>query len=178
VASGVESEIKLAVGSAAEARDLLSGLGASLARPRHLEDNLLLDDAARTLSARGLVLRLRRAEAAALLTYKAPRREVEGVKSRTEIEFAVSDADGCLALLEGLGFRPTFRYQKYRETYRWGGTEIVIDETPVGTFLEIEGEIEAIHQAARALGRGPEDYLRDSYVSLFFARGGRGDMVF
>jgi adenylate cyclase, class 2 len=178
VASGVESEVKLAVGSPEEARALLERAGATRVRPRHFEDNLLLDDAARTLAARGLVLRLRRTETAALLTYKGPRREVDGVKARTEIEFGVSDGDGCLALLDGLGFRPTFRYQKYRETYRWHDVEIVIDETPVGTFLEIEGEVDVIHQAARALGRGPGDYLLESYVSLFFARGGRGDMVF
>jgi adenylate cyclase, class 2 len=178
VAAAVESEIKLSVASAEEAQALLVRLGASRVRPRHLEDNLLLDDAARTLAARGLVLRVRRTDAAAVLTYKGPRREVDGVKSRTETELEVSDADACLALFEGLGFRPSFRYQKYRETYRWREVEIVIDETPVGTFLEIEGEVADIHQAARALGRGPQDYILESYAALFFARGGRGDMVF
>jgi adenylate cyclase class 2 len=55
---------------------------------------------------------------------------------------------------------------------------VVLDETPVGTYLEIEGPLETIHRAARALGRGPEDYLTDSYAALFFAAGGAGDMVF
>jgi adenylate cyclase class 2 len=82
------------------------------------------------------------------------------------------------ALLGRLGFQPVFRYQKYRETYRWGQVEIVVDETPVGTFLEIEGPIAAIHETARALGFGPERYLAESYPSLFFARGGQGHMVF
>jgi hypothetical protein len=56
--------------------------------------------------------------------------------------------------------------------------EIVVDETPIGTFLEIEGPVAAIHEAARALGRGPADYVGASYVALFAAAGGTGDMVF
>jgi adenylate cyclase class 2 len=174
----VESEVKLEVAGAEAAREKLRGLGAALARPRHLEDNLLLADAPRSLAARGLVLRLRRTEAGAVVTYKGPRREDDGVKSRTEIETAVADADAAQALLEGLGFRPVFRYQKYRETYRWRGVEIVVDETPVGTFLEVEGAVASIHEAAGALGFAPADYVLESYASLFFARGGRGDMVF
>ena len=54
----------------------------------------------------------------------------------------------------------------------------MIDETPIGTFLEIEGPVSAIHEAARALGRGPADYIADSYAALFFASGGTGDMIF
>jgi hypothetical protein len=56
--------------------------------------------------------------------------------------------------------------------------EVVVDETPIGAFLEIEGEVEAIHAAAAALGFGPADYIRDSYAALFAASGGTGDMLF
>jgi adenylate cyclase class 2 len=178
VTAPVESEIKLEMTGPEAARQRVRGLGATLTRPRHFEDNLILDDAARSLAARGLVLRLRRTDAGAVLTYKGPRHDAGGVKSRPEIETGVSSADAAQALLEGLGFRPVFRYQKYRETYRWGGVEIVVDETPLGTFLEIEGPVAEIHDAARALGHAPADYVLDSYASLFFARGGQGDMVF
>ena len=68
-------------------------------------------------------------------------------------------ADAAQAILARLGFRAVFRYQKYRETYHWQDVEIVVDETPIGTFLEIEGRPEAIHAAAAALGRRPEDYI-------------------
>ena len=54
----------------------------------------------------------------------------------------------------------------------------MIDETPIGTYLEIEGPVDVIHEAARALGRGPADYIGDSYAALFLASGGIGDMVF
>ena len=81
-------------------------------------------------------------------------------------------------ILGAVGFHPTFRYQKYRETWVSEGAEIVIDETPVGTFLEIEGTPAAIHRTAAALGYARGDYITDSYVGLFLAAGGRGDMVF
>jgi adenylate cyclase class 2 len=174
----VESEIKLRVGRPDEARALLARLGADKVRDRHLEDNVLFDDAASTLAAAGCLLRVRRTEAGGVLTYKGPRRDREGVKSRREVETTVGDADALQAIVEALGFRPAFRYQKYRAVYRWRDVEIVVDETPIGCFLEIEGALPGIHAAAAALGYAPADYIRDSYVALFAAAGGRGDMVF
>lgn len=174
----VEIEIKLRVAGPEAAREALARLGARLLRPRHFEDNLLLDDAAGSLRAAGSVLRLRRTEAGGTLTFKGARRVEQGLKSREEIETSVGDADALQAVLERLSLRPVFRYQKYREAYAWGGQEIVVDETPMGTFLEIEGDAEGIHAAAAALGYGREAYVTESYVALFFAGGGTGDMVF
>ena len=159
-------------------RGALAGMGAAMARARHLEDNALFDDRRRSLRASGFVLRLRRNDQGAILTVKGPKREVQGVKSRPEIEVGVSDAERAEDLLGLLGYERVFRYQKYREVWHWRDVEIVLDETPVGPFLEIEGPIDTIHAAARALGRGPGDYIRESYVALFIAAGGEGDMVF
>ena len=162
------------------ARQALARIQASLERPRHFEDNVLLDDAGRALSSSGRALRVRRTDAGAVLTFKGPRRDKEGVKSREEIEASLpaAEADALLAVLRNIGFRPAFRYQKYREVYRYGEVEITVDETPIGTFLEIEGELPAIHAAAAALGFGPADYVTEGYPSLFAASGGQGDMVF
>jgi hypothetical protein len=44
---------------------------------------------------------------------------------------------------------------------------IAIDETPVGTFVEIEGGEARIHETASALGRTHDDYITDSYRMLF-----------
>ena len=175
-----ETEIKLRMPGPGPARDAVTRLGAALARPRHLEDNLLLDDDRSTLVESGRTLRLRRTPEAAVLTFKGPRRDRDGVRSRPEVEVEVkpSEADALEAILRAVGFVPVFRYQKYRETYRLGDLEIVVDETPIGTFLEIEGPPERIHAAAAALGKGPGDYITDSYAGLFFASGGKGDMVF
>jgi adenylate cyclase class 2 len=175
-----ETEIKLRMSGPGPAREAVARLGANLVRPRHFEDNVLLDDERSTLVASGRTLRLRRTEDGATLTFKGPRAQREGVRSRPEIEveMAAADSDALEAILRGAGFRPVFRYQKYRETYSLGGVEIVVDETPIGTFLEIEGPPVEIHAAAAALGMGPRDYIADSYAALFFASGGKGDMVF
>jgi len=175
----IESEIKLAMEGPDSARAAVRALGAEPSRPRHFEDNVLYDDARRSLLASGRVLRLRRAEGRAIVTAKGPRLErADGVKSRPESEVEVADADAFEQVLHALGFQKVFRYQKHRQAWRWRDVEIVVDETPIGTFLEIEGPVGTIHEAARALGRGPADYVSESYPSLFARAGGTGDMVF
>ena len=174
----VESEIKLRVAGPDEARAALERLGAARVRERELEDNLLLDGPGPALLSAGKLLRLRRSGERVVLTYKGPRRVEQGIRSRVEVETALGDFEAARTIFEALGLRPVFRYQKYRETYAWKDVEIVVDETPIGTFLEIEGPLEGIHAAAAALGYGRDDYLTESYASLFFAAGGTGDMVF
>lgn len=178
MAEKVESEVKVRVASAEAARSLLAGAGARLLRERHFEDNLLLDDADGSLAAGGCILRIRRTPDAAELTFKAPREGDDGLKHRHEIETRVSDPGAAEALLAALGYRPVFRYQKYRAVFGLGEVEVVLDETPVGTFLELEGTPGAVQARARDLGFGPEALIADSYVGLFRASGGTGDMVF
>ena len=177
-ASAFENEIKLRVEGPDAARQALGAMGATMARPRHFEDNVLFDDRRRSLRSAGKVLRLRRNDQGAFMTVKGPKQELQGVKARPEEEFGIEDFERGRSALRLLGYEAVFRYQKFREVWHWKDVEIVIDETPVGTFLEVEGPLATIHAAAKALGRSPEDYLRDSYVSLFIAAGGQGDMVF
>jgi adenylate cyclase class 2 len=173
-----ETEVKLRVPSAQAARELLRRSGASLVRERHFEDNVLFDDRAGSLRGSGTVLRLRTTPHVAVLTFKGPREIEGGVKSREERESAVEAPEQVRAILGNLGYRPLFRYQKYRETWSHRGQEIEVDETPIGAFLEIEGDTAGIHAVAAELGFSPSDYLTESYAGLFFAGGGQGDMVF
>jgi adenylate cyclase class 2 len=175
----VESEIKLRMDDPEAARRALAALGAVRTHARHFEDNTLFDRGRESLLRSGRTLRVRRAAGRALVTYKGPREDrADGLKHRPEIEVEVADADAFEALLAALGYRKSFRYQKYRETYAWGGVEIMVDEMPIGSYLEIEGPPESIHAAARALGFGPGDYIVESYTSLFAAAGRHGDVVF
>ena len=173
-----ETEVKLRVEDLARARAALRAVGARLARERHFEDNVLYDDAAGSLRSQGSVLRLRRVGGSGLLTFKGPREIAAGLKSREERETGVGDPDVLHAILVRLGFQPVFRYQKYRESWSHRGQAIEVDETPIGAFLEIEGDREGIEAVAAELGYQPRDYVGESYVGLFFAQGGRGDMVF
>jgi adenylate cyclase, class 2 len=174
----IETEVKLRLADPAPVRSALARLGAERKRERHFEDNVLFDDATGALRASSSLLRLRTTEAGGTLTFKGPRSVREGLKSRLELESAVAAPAMVCAILEALGFRARFRYQKFREVWTLLGQEVVVDETPIGTFLEIEGEAAGIHEVARALGFSPADYVSDSYVSLFVSGGGKGDMVF
>src|SRR4029077_17540420 len=89
------------------------------------------------------------------------------MKVRDEYESTVGDGDVMLHILEELGFRVSFRYEKYREEYTAGDVTVAIDETPVGTFVEIEGSETGILTLSAALGRSPADFVLESYRGLF-----------
>lgn len=171
----VEREIKLRFESAAAARAALLGAGAAARRPRQLQDDRLLDWDDGRLRARGCTLRVRDQPGAAALTFKGPPQRA-AMKVREELETVVGDAALLIRLLERLDLRVWFRYQKYREEYELPGVVATIDETPIGTFVELEGDEQRITELAAALGRAPRDYIVDSYYSLFArARAGRAD---
>lgn len=166
----VEREIKLEWPSVADARAAVAALGAAPVAPRRLQDDVLLDTPELALRAERCALRVRRDGDVARLTFKG-RPHADSMKVREELETGVGDADIVFTLLERLGFTPVFRYQKYREEFRLDGVTIAIDETPVGVFVELESpDGIAIDALAVRLGRGPADYVTDSYYGLFAAR--------
>jgi adenylate cyclase class 2 len=102
----------------------------------------------------------------AYLTFKGPV-QPSTAKLREEIEATVGDGLVVIRILEALGFRIWFRYEKYREEFALEEVIVAVDETPVGTFVELEGTERGIVAAAEALGRGPDDFVLDSYRGLF-----------
>lgn len=175
----IEREIKLAFASVEEARAALRAAGAEMKTPRRLQDDVLYDTAQGLLLAKRSALRLRRDGDRAIVTFKGP--PADGpMKMREEIETGVDSGDAVTAMLDALGFTPCFRYQKYREEYRAQGVVAAIDDTPAGVFVEIEGDERGILDLAARVGRGPKDFLVDSYYALWVkARGERaGDMIF
>jgi adenylate cyclase class 2 len=89
------------------------------------------------------------------------------MKVRDEYETVIGDGEVVQRVLEELGLHVWFRYEKYREEYAAEDVTIAIDETPVGTFVEIEGGEQGILAIATALGRSPDDFVLDSYRGLF-----------
>ena len=153
----LEREIKLRFASADEAREriLSPGVGATPLRGRRLQEDSLLDTADDRVYQRRSVLRVRTEGGKSLLTFKGPVQP--GVmKLREELETVVADGDTLLTILHELGLRVWFRYEKYREEFAAEDVVIAIDETPVGTFVEIEGGEEHIHRTAAALGQDRE----------------------
>ena len=166
MAAIMEREIKLVFQTPEEARHAILATGATPLRGRRLQEDCLLDTKDDQLYGRRCVLRVRLECGKALLTFKGPVRTSD-MKVREELETIVADGLLLLRVLEELGYRVWFRYQKYREEFAHEDVTVAIDETPVGTFVEIEGSEQGIHQMATALARTPSDYLLDSYRGLF-----------
>jgi adenylate cyclase, class 2 len=178
----IEREIKLPFASPEEAHAALLDLGATRLRDRRLQEDCLLDTRDLTLQRQGQALRLRHEAGTSRMTFKGPVQSA-AMKVRDEIETTVGDGALALQLFEQLGFHPGFRSEKYREEYSLTGCIVAVDETPVGTFIEIEGSEDAIAAVAAALGRGPADYVLASYRALYVdacrQRGvAAGDMLF
>jgi adenylate cyclase class 2 len=178
-----EVEIKLPFDSPAEAIEKLELLGAELVRERTFEDNLLFEREQDPLHRSNKLLRLRREGGRALLTFKSAPPGVHAYKVRLEDESVVDDPEAMERILEGLGFRPAYRYQKYRALYQLDDLEICLDETPVGCFLELEGAPTSIDRTALELGFTPDRYILSSYRDLHHRHAKRlgvtpGDMVF
>ena len=175
------------------------------------EMNVIFDTPEGGLAKHGQLLRIRtekpqgekgkKGAPRVVLTFKSPPEELaigeaapveqnRRYKVRQEIEVELTDAAGLQKIFEGLGLRGWFRYEKYRTTYRlpgrvkWAkGLLLEMDETPVGTFLELEGPGEAIDKAAKELGYGAKEYILKNYLVLYVEDCRRrgveaGDMVF
>lgn len=164
----LEREVKIRFADPDLARAALAAIGAVPLRPRRLQDDTLFDTPDNALRARRAVVRLRREPDRAFVTYKGPV-QPGPMKMREEQETEVADAEVVRRVLHELGLHAWFRYQKFREEFQAPGVVIALDETPVGTYVEIEGSEEGILTVADALGRSPADFILDSYRGLFTA---------
>lgn len=122
---------------------------------RFWEDNLVLDTPEGTLLANRELLRLRDAGVVTLTFKRMPRTAVTqapGIKILEELETAVADKAAMLGILEHLGYRVAFRYEKLRETWKWQGCTICLDTLPFMKAVELEGEPARIDSAAIRFG--------------------------
>ena len=166
MAATLEREIKLRFDDTETARLAVRAAGGTPVRGRRLQEDRLLDTEDGLLRRSRSVLRVRMESGNSLLTFKGPILP-STMKVREELETVVGDGMLVLRLLEELGFHVWFRYEKYREEFSLDGVIVAIDETPVGTYVEIEGNEHGIAKATEALGRGPSDYILESYRGLF-----------
>ena len=172
-----ETEIKLPVRDPQALRRRLRELGFRRVKPRYLESNHLFDFSDQRLRKARCLLRLRFEGRQGVLTYKGTPIRSDPYKVRREAETLVSDGRRVKEILEGLGLRETFFYEKYRTVYAPRGRQkasgppyLEYDETPIGNYLELEGPARWIDQVARRLGYSRQDFLSRSYAALYFQK--------
>jgi adenylate cyclase class 2 len=167
-----EIEVKIKIGDPAEARRRLLAQGAVVTRERALEENTLYDFPGGLLAAKRQALRLRTVGRTTVLTFKGAPRKSRSFKVREEYETGVRNAKQAREILRGLGLRAAFTYRKHRTWLRKGRLKVCLDETPVGNYLELEGERHEITRFARSLGFGRADFITFDYVQLINAAAG------
>lgn len=161
-----EIEIKFRV---ADLRALTRKLRAArfrLVTRRTREMNTLYDLSGQQLRKRKELLRLRQYGSEWKFTHKSGGK-ITRHSSREELETGVDDGKIMDAILRKLGYSPSFRYEKFRAEWTDRKGNIVVDQTPIGNFCELEGSPRWIDATARKLGVASEDYITKNYATLF-----------
>ncbi len=168
-----EIELKFQISDLSALQTKLAAAGYRMDTPRTFEQNTLFDMPARTLKQSGQVLRVRQYGDKYVITHKRhPDDEDLGsrYKVRIETESEVSDGPALAEIFTRLGYGPVFKYEKYRTEYSHGdapGAHLVVDETAIGCYAELEGPTDWIDRTLRELGVSPADCLTLSYGKLF-----------
>ena len=168
--SHAEIELKFCVPDPREFRARALAAGFTLQTPRTMERNALFDTPDRRLLGGRQVLRLREYGGQWVLTHKRPPAHNDDssfYKERLETETVVSDGDAMGAVFVELGYNPVFRYEKFRTEFHDGEGALVLDETPIGNFAELEGQPAWIDRALERLNIPREACFTDSYGRMF-----------
>jgi adenylate cyclase, class 2 len=161
-----EIEIKFRVADLRALARQLRAAGFRLVTRRTHEMNTLYDLPGEVLRARKELLRIRKYGSDWTLTHKSQGKKARH-SSRVELETGVADGKKMDAILRGLGYAPSFRYEKFRAECSDGKGKVVVDETPIGNFCEIEGPPRWIDATAKKLGVNSADYITKNYATLF-----------
>jgi adenylate cyclase class 2 len=184
MASDREVEIKFQITDLETLTTRLQQAGFRLVTPRTHELNTLYDQPGSKLRRRGALLRLRQYGPQWTLTYKDRSATSPGRhKSRREIETRVENGEAAARIIEAVGFRPSFRYEKFRSEWSDSTGHVVLDETPIGNYGEIEGPPDWIDSTAQRLEIPHQQYITASYAELFTTwkrktRGKAAEMTF
>ncbi|MGP8260118.1 MAG: class IV adenylate cyclase [Acidobacteriaceae bacterium] len=190
-----EIELKFPIHDLARLQARLPGLGFQLDTPRTFEQNTLYDTPDRILRASRQILRIRRYGDLWTVTHKRPADPSEEgdparYKVRIETETTIEDGSALAAIFHQMGYEPVFRYEKFRTQWSLAtptidgplfpgpahssqdfaanpSLHLVLDETPIGNYAELEGPPAWIDDTLNQLDVDPATCLTDSYGRLF-----------
>jgi adenylate cyclase class 2 len=179
----IEIEIKIKIHDLNQTREKILNHGFTIIEADSLEHNIVFDTPDQQLKQKHFLLRLRKKNDQTILTVKRPGKEFSyssQYKVREEIEVEVSDYDNAQTIIQALGYDIFFIYEKHREVFQdpSGQVKIMIDHTPIGDFIEIEGSAVQIDRIASELGYSPADYITANYYSLYRQKHKTGHMQF
>lgn len=161
-----EIEVKFSLTDRQALIEKLKTSGAEQLYPETFEDNIVLDRRGE-LRTKGALLRIRKFGRYVIATFKGPVSFDGGVKTREEVQTGMESFERAITLFDSLGYKPTFRYQKFREVWRLRDLEVVLDRTPIGEYFEIEGALEVIRSVVAELELNMDLALRASYSELY-----------
>jgi len=168
----IEREVKFLVRDFGPYREALHELGASCVSS-YFEDNIIYDDERSSLRNSEKVLRIRKGDRTTLtLKIPAPPREAvdpgeSKYKVREEYEIEISDFETAEKIVSELGFHKSFRYQKNREVFTVGSTSVLLDHTPIGEYIEIEGDRNSTETIAGELNLSLDEGITENYMTLY-----------
>jgi adenylate cyclase class 2 len=176
----LEIEIKIRVADVKAFKLKIIKNGFACIKPRYFENNIVLDTPNFQLKQQNYLLRLRSESGKNILTLKRPvlASKNEKYKIREELELEVEDFSKAHSLFTFLGYQIVFRYQKFREVFYNKDLYIMIDETPIGIFIELEGEPSCIDKFAKSMNIPKTNYITANYLTLFRQLHSDGDMIF
>jgi adenylate cyclase class 2 len=168
-----EIELKFPVSDLPAMQRRLEQVGFQVDTPRTFEQNTLHDTPERRLKAQGDLLRVRQYGERFVVTHKRHPDDEDldsPYKVRIETESEVEDGAAMAEIFTRLGFAPVFRYEKFRTEYSHPdqpGAHMVLDETPIGIYAELEGPTYWIDRTLEELGVSVGDCITLSYGKLF-----------
>lgn len=165
--SPTEVEIKFRIADLRAIHRKLRAAGFHLKTKRTHEMNVLYDSADGSVRQRGEVLRIRKYGNVWKVTHKS-KGSAGKHKTRQELETEIADGQQLERIFTELGYKEAFRYEKFRSEWTDGKGDVVLDETPIGNFGEIEGSPTWIDRTAKKLEVDESDYINSSYAQLFW----------
>jgi len=176
----METEIKLRVENLEKIKQILLNKGFKIEKPLFFERNCVFDTKENILKSKNQLLRLRIEGKKYILTFKKPitQKDKPEYKVREEIEIEVSDFENAKLIIENLGYTIKFIYEKYREILSKNDIHVMLDKTPIGNFIEIEGNYNEIDYVSKILSFEKKDYINKTYGDLFKISGKKGNMTF
>lgn len=162
----IETEVKIRIKDIDSTVKRIIQQGARLEKERYREQNTLYDFPSQLLYKKRQALRLRRINKKTFFAFKGAPQKSRKFKIREEHETEVKNGREFKKILKSVGLSPAFQYNKYRRVFRKKRLKIYLDETPVGNFLELEGEREDIVKTAKALGFSKKEFIKSDYIQL------------